>query len=96
MDYWNVWAYFFQSTFTMIAYELVFQADFAETTPIPVRLEVSESDSVPPLPDDSTTSVLGGPLTPVLQRYTVGNQQVATAITQDVRKKKLLFADHVF
>jgi hypothetical protein len=50
------------------------RADFAEVTPIPVNLAVSESDSVPPLPEDLTTPPLGGPLTPVLRRYTQGDQ----------------------
>ena len=74
-------------------YHTLVQADFAETTPIPVHLEVSESDSVPPLPADSTTDNLGGPLTPVLQRYTAGDRQAVTSISQDVRLLFLL-TDH--
>ena len=60
------------------------QADFAETTPIPIHLAVSESDSVPPLPVDPATPTLGGPLTPVLRRYTEGDQAVVSEISHEV------------
>ena len=60
------------------------QADFAEVTPIPVNLAVSESDSVPPLPEDLAIPPLGGPLTPVLRRYTQGDQPAITDITHEV------------
>ena len=66
-------------------YTCTLQADFSETVPISVHLEVSESDAVPPLSADMTTPTLGGPLTPVLRRYIEGDQPVVMAITQDVR-----------
>ena len=63
---------------------MLLQADFVETTPIPVHLAVSESDSVPPLPADSAPPTFGGPLTPVLRRYTEGDQLASMEITHEV------------
>jgi hypothetical protein len=54
---------------------------------MPVNLAVSESDSVPPLPEDLATPPLGGSLTPVLRRYTQGDQPATTDITHEVSSK---------
>ena len=64
---------------------MTIQADFAEVTPIPVNLAVLESDLIPPLPEDPATPPLGGPLTPVLRRYTEGDQPAITDITHEVQ-----------
>ena len=63
---------------------LLIQADFTETSLVPVNLSISDVPQPLALTSDPEMERLGGPLHPVLRRYVAGDQPLSLSILKEV------------
>ena len=60
------------------------QADFTETTPIPVEVSIRDVAQPIALTSDPTMEQFGGPLHPVLRRYIAGDEPQPLSLVKEV------------